>query len=385
MQPPYADRVQKFKLELAKRGLRSAILVAWESLFYMTGLQSMQARNRLLDPMPLVVLPEGEPVFVPNMSFYSAAEAEHAPVSAIEPYASPWDAVKTKGIWDVVAKWIKDKAQGEKTIGIELAALTTAHFNELTKIMEGFEFVDCSDILPLMRAVKDEYELAVLKFAGKVSGRVMEDIPRKGILKAGRTEMDAAREVVRLAIEYGAEITNIYPQVTSGPRIKLLGNLVPSVSKRLKHGEVVLVDFGIVYRGYNTDVTGAYVIGRCTKEQRDLEEKVQSIVYATLDKMTVGTPASEAHQAALRKFEDVGYGGHCKHYSGHGIGLSVWDQPKLVEYDHTLLQPKMTFAVEQGIYLDKFGIRLEHCIAITPKGHSDLLGNKYRTLKLLEA
>jgi Xaa-Pro aminopeptidase len=66
--------------------------------------------------------------------------------------------------------------------------------------------------------------------------------------------------------------------------------------------------------------------------------------------MKPGTPISRISRVAEDTIRDAGYGQYVVHSSGHGIGLDVVEYPMIHHSEETVLEPGMTFAVEQGVY-----------------------------------
>ncbi len=82
-----------------------------------------------------------------------------------------------------------------------------------------------------------------------------------------------------------------------------------------------------------------------------------------------GVRASDAWQAANAAYEKHGIA--MPHYMGHQIGAVVNELPRLVPYDHTVIEAGMVFAVEPGAYEGaggSFGARSEKMIVVTPSG-----------------
>jgi Xaa-Pro dipeptidase len=139
-------------------------------------------------------------------------------------------------------------------------------------------------------------------------------------------------------------------------------------------GEVVLMDCGCSYEGYQSDISRTMVMGEATQQQRsvwDLVKRGQQIAFATAK---VGTPAGAADDAVRAAYVKAGYGPGYKlpgtsHRTGHGIGLDVHEPVYLVHGEVTQLAPGMCFSDEPGIYIPgSFGVRLEDCIHMTESG-----------------
>lgn len=143
--------------------------------------------------------------------------------------------------------------------------------------------------------------------------------------------------------------------------------------RRLRRGDLILVDTGGSLHGYGSDVTRTWPFGEVTDEQRRAWNAVRAAQTAALEQMRPGVTCSEPDAAARRAIEDAGYPGGYEvftHRLGHGIGLRGHEEPYLRPNNSRLLEPGMTVSVEPGIYLPgHLGVRLEEVVAITEDGH----------------
>jgi Xaa-Pro dipeptidase len=142
----------------------------------------------------------------------------------------------------------------------------------------------------------------------------------------------------------------------------------------LKEGDMVLIDTGCAFDGYNSDITRSYVFGEPTKKQRAvwaLEKEAQAAAFAAAE---LGKPCETPDWAAREVLQRAGYGPDYRlpglpHRTGHGIGLDVHEAPNLVRGDKTPLAAGMCFSNEPMIVIPgEFGIRLEDHFHMTDRG-----------------
>ena len=97
-----------------------------------------------------------------------------------------------------------------------------------------------------------------------------------------------------------------------------------------------------------------------------------------------GVPAQDVDRAARSIIDGAGVGERFFHRTGHGIGLEIHEPPYIVAGNGTPLEPRMTFSVEPGIYLEGlFGVRIEDIVVITPDG-ADRLNRSTRELRTVD-
>ena len=131
-------------------------------------------------------------------------------------------------------------------------------------------------------------------------------------------------------------------------------------------------------RGYWGDTCNTCVVGEPTAEQRKFFAGIAAALAEGIDKVHPGMRACDL-DADLRK-RVLRLGGGYPHHSGHGLGVTWHEEPRIVPYNPLALQPGMVIALEPGIYFkDRFGLRLEHAILVTEKG-AEILSKFKHTL-----
>jgi Xaa-Pro aminopeptidase len=148
--------------------------------------------------------------------------------------------------------------------------------------------------------------------------------------------------------------------------------------------DIVVVDIGgPVAPGYNSDCTRTYCVGTPSTEileQYALLEKAQAAGVAAV---RPGATAEEIDAVTRDVLTEAGLGEYFLHRTGHGIGLSVHEEPYIVAGNDLELRPGMTFSVEPGIYFSgRWGARIEDIVLVTPEGR-ETLNNQPRGLRLL--
>ena len=123
--------------------------------------------------------------------------------------------------------------------------------------------------------------------------------------------------------------------------------------------------------GYWFDCANTHLVGgaRPTASQWKFARASQQACEAAMDALRPGARACDAAHAARDVFQK--YGLPTAHYSGHGVGVSVNELPRLVPYDHTPIEAGMVFCVEPGAYEGEsgtFGARSEKMVLVTNNG-----------------
>ena len=138
---------------------------------------------------------------------------------------------------------------------------------------------------------------------------------------------------------------------------------------KLKKGDSVILDVGLMWKDYCSDMTRTAFFGEPSDEQKRVYDLVYAANRAGIAAAKPGVRMCDIDRAARKVIEDAGYGKYFTHRLGHGIGLEVHEFPDCSSTNEMLAEPGMVFSIEPGVYLPgRFGVRYEDLIAITEDG-----------------
>ena len=238
--------------------------------------------------------------------------------------------------------------------GIEAEELPAAIFEALGSRCPQIEFQDIKPALAKIRMIKDEQEISILREALELCDLGQTLI--KKLAQLGMTEIELFADMRKGMESSAGGRLPLLADLVSGPRTAEIGG--PPTSRRLENGDLIISDLVPRHRGYWGDTCNTCVVGEPTSEQRKLFEGIDR---------------------NLRK-RVLELGGGYPHHSGHGLGVTWHEEPRIVPYNPLPLQPGMVIALEPGIYFKgRFGLRLEHVILVTEKG-SEILSKFRHTL-----
>jgi Xaa-Pro aminopeptidase len=234
------------------------------------------------------------------------------------------------------------------------------------KVRRGFFEPLKSPMVSDLRMVKDAAELAAMERAARLGCRLFEEIvPR---LQAGIAEIALAAELEYRARSLGAEGMSFETIVASGPRSALPHGR--ATTARLPRNGFVTLDFGVILKGYCSDMTRTVHMGRAKGEERAAYDAVLEAQQAAVDAVKPGATCGEVDEAARSVLRRAGLAQAFTHSTGHGVGLEIHESPRVAARQETKLQPGMTITIEPGVYLPgRFGIRIEDMVAVTATGH----------------
>ena len=234
-----------------------------------------------------------------------------------------------------------------------------------------FRRLPCSPVAAL-REIKDEDELRAMEQAALLGCRVFDAVlPQLAARGATLTERDVAAEIEYAARRLGADGMSFEIIVASGPRSALPHGVASG--ERLPRRGFVTMDFGVILRGYCSDMTRTVYLGRPTREERAAYQAVLKAEQAGVAAVRAGVPAAAVDRAARGVLRREGWAQYFTHSTGHGVGLEIHESPRLGAKvqgaGDVLLAEGMVVTVEPGVYLPgRFGIRIEDMVVVEAGG-----------------
>ena len=138
---------------------------------------------------------------------------------------------------------------------------------------------------------------------------------------------------------------------------------------------------GPVEPGYNSDCTRTYSLGEPTPEVAEQYAALQRAQAAAVAAVRPGVTAEQVDAAARDLLAEAGLAEYFVHRTGHGIGLSVHEEPYIVAGNGLQLAEGMTFSVEPGIYLPgRWGARIEDIVIVTADGAESVNGRPHELI-----
>jgi Xaa-Pro aminopeptidase len=231
----------------------------------------------------------------------------------------------------------------------------------LKDLFPDLKFRNVYPIAATLRTIKDDEEIATIRKACQITSESL----RTGMvtIKPGMNEGTLADTIRKKMLALGAE----------GPDFWITGSGTNSIilhymdNKRdMQDGDLVLLDWGAVYKGYRSDITRTVPVnGKFTPRQREIYEVVLRAQEKAIALVKPGAKIGELTSAVDETLKAAGLEGKMGHGLSHHVGLNVHDPGPL-----DVLKPGMVFTIEPGVYLpeDGFGIRIEDTVLVTKTG-----------------
>lgn len=230
-----------------------------------------------------------------------------------------------------------------------------------------------SDIRPVVgsapvddaRMCKDAQEIALMREASLLNDEALRRT--YACIQEGMTELELQEAYLKNAKAAGGDGASFMPITCFGANCAEPHH--DNDDTRLKKGDSVILDVGLMHKRYCSDMTRTVFFGAASDEQKKVYELVRRANEAGRAAVKPGLPMCEFDRAARKVIEDAGYGKYFIHRTGHGIGLEVHEHPDNSATSQIIARPGMCFSVEPGIYLPgKFGVRVEDLVTVTEDG-----------------
>jgi Xaa-Pro aminopeptidase len=266
------------------------------------------------------------------------------------------------------AHWLADGI-GRASVGVEVNDMPAAIYALLGEMNGKADLPQALDGLLLpARAIKTAEEIDKLRANFRLTD--IGHAAARAATRPGVREIDiwtAAEAAIQQAAGQRVPVTN--DCIVGTREINFTGW---PLDLPVREGDSVIVDLSTIQYGYWSDSCATYVAGAPSARHRELHAVISATLAYGASLLRPGAVAGDIDKA-LRKFiADAGYAPYT-HHSGHGVGVSGHEAPRIVPYSREVLAPGMVIMLEPGIYFPgETGVRLEDAFLITASGAEQL-------------
>ena len=384
------DRLKRFRarMDWTQPGWEMAAITGKIPLYYFTGTM----------PDGLLLIPrDSDAVFWVRQSYERAVDESFFP-----------DLRKMRSYRDVAAGMGKIPQE----MFLETDLMPIAQLQRMQKHLPftGVKPVDAE--VSAVRAKKSPHELALMERAGKIHCHVLEDLV-PGMLTEGIDEVSFACDLYSVMVKEGHQgiirfgmfnemllgqigfgTSSISPICVDTPGgVSGMHPSVPQAGCRtrlLQKGDLVVIDIGCGYNGYQTDKTLSYMFGKPIPDAAIQEHfRCVEIQDAMASMLKPGAIPSEIYRTIMAGLEPafltnfMGFGDRRVKFLGHGIGLWIDETPVIAEGFDEPLEEGMVFALEPKKGIKDVGlVGIENTFVVTPQGGRSLTGKSRGLLEV---
>ncbi len=271
-----------------------------------------------------------------------------------------------------------------KTLGIEESNLTIARFKKFKKISmcrskakAHIKFIDISGKIEANREIKNKREIGLIQKSQAINEKVFAEIKKivrthlRSKSRKKLQEIELAWKIKELGHRFGAQDVSFDPIVGFGKNSAIVHHSPGKTT--LKKGDLILIDMGMKYKGYCSDMTRMIFTAKPTPKQTQIYNLVLASQLAGIKDIKAGITGKKADKIIRDTIDKAGYGEEYGHAGGHGIGLDIHESPSISDKYIKKIRANTVVTVEPGIYLPgKFGVRIEDMILVTKSGNKVL-------------
>jgi Xaa-Pro aminopeptidase len=305
----------------------------------------------------LVVPAQGKPHFFTDFRYKSQVKIEvaGAKISIVDREKQLLDAFVEKQLFSDF-----------DAVGFEEYKCPYHVYDFIRKKFRHLKLVAKREMVEQMTMIKTDDEIGAIAKAAAIGDQVFEKI--LDVIKPGVTELEVSAEISYQAKKLGGEGDAFEVIVASGERTALPHGI--ATDRKIKKNELVTIDFGCRYKGFNSDMTRTVSVGKVSTELQKIYDIVRVAQERAVEKAKPGINGRELDNVARDYITLHGYGSKFGHGTGHGIGIEVHEVPIIAQRgERFILEPGMVFTIEPGIYVDGIGgVRIEDDVLITTEG-----------------
>lgn len=377
----YIERFKRVKDLMEEGGIDGLFLTSEENVFYFSGVRFFSPGVSYTRPSFLLLPRDSDPILLVHENHVT-----HARLSSWIRDVRGYSEMNAAPI-DSITQMFRDAGVIDGRIASELGYEQRINmpYNAFRKIEKSLknEFVDGSSVIWKVRMKKDQEEIESIRMACEILGRAYRETFEK--LEPGMSEHEVASSIKSAICRFGGErpsflVLNVANDFSDhraerdvSPHTLALMTRPPT-DKKLRSGDLIWIDSGAVYRGYNCDFSRIFILGRLSERQRKMYRLVKQLTRDCISIIRAGIKCSEIVKFCNNWLKNAGLSISFEHGRiGHGVGLLVTEPPHIGIYDDTIIEPGMVLTIEPGIVTDYGTFHLEENIVVKDSDEPEII------------
>lgn len=346
------SRIRRLRRWMARRDVDLSLFASGPNMLYLSG--TMEAE---LLAVPL----DGEPYLIARYAFGDEIARERSPfhVEVFRPYFG----TNRKEVEEPNPFKVLLNTEKLRRIAIDFSGrkeLVERMRKVFRRGKKSVATIDAREQLNRMRSVKSEYEIGLMKESVSISIKALDSVE----IAPRMSEVEVANRLEFKMRELGADGSS-FPTIVASGMNSFNAHHIPS-ERRISEGDILLIDFGAKYKGYCSDITRTYFIGTPPSEFMERYEAVLNAQMRAMEYMRQGVAFERPDIEARKVLKEAGLLEYFVHSLGHGVGLEIHEDIRLLVGRGGLMEEGMTVTDEPGIYIRGWGgIRIEDTVLVS--------------------
>jgi Xaa-Pro aminopeptidase len=298
-----------------------------------------------------LIIPKNQPSFlvVPEMEY---ERAKKSPIKKVYK-------MDKKKFFESIGAITKKRKIRTKIVAIDgnnFSLPVYKNFKKTFKVKTKDVFLDCLKL----RQTKTNKEITILKKSCNYANNILKKAINN--FKDFKTESEVAAFLEYEAKKLGLNLS--FPPIVASGKNGSMPHYEPK-NMKLKKGFCVL-DYGVKYKGYCSDITRTIFIGKPTKKEKDIYNFLLKVQKNTIKNIKINDNCRNIYEKCVKDLKS--YSKYFVHGLGHGIGTQIHELPNLTLNSKDKIQKNSVFTIEPGIYIpNKLGVRIEDSILMKTK------------------
>ncbi|MFC1624281.1 M24 family metallopeptidase [Candidatus Omnitrophota bacterium] len=256
-----------------------------------------------------------------------------------------------------------------RRVGFESNNFSYSEYAGLKKNLINIVLRPVKDMVESLRMIKEDDEVRCIKVACKYGCDAMNHGLKT--VKNFLSERAVKNRIEGYMLKRGLRRAGFDIIVASGENASKPHASISD--KKIKKGEMVIIDLGTMNYGYNSDLTRTVFLGRIYRKYLRIYNIVLDAQRRAIENIKPGVKAKHIDAISRRYISSKGLGKYFIHSLGHGIGLETHEEPHISGNSSAILEKNMIITIEPGVYIPGWGgVRIEDVVRVTEEGYEVL-------------